>query len=188
MTPLRWAGALLLLAGSVAAPLNLLHAEFYGGNEVARVPLQRSGPSTTVQSYAPLIVSLRPEQSPVAILLEAEYVYQQGSGPVENRYLTHLILGSSIAAQSSMTLAASGQNSEPRLTTMTLLRTKVAAPGLYSILLSEAAVPAIALQRATLVVRANMRRADIINVLAGFALMMMGAVTLFATGRSRRPR
>ncbi len=188
MTPLRWAGALLLLAGSVAAPLNLLHAEFFGGNEIARVPLLRSGPATTAQSYAPLIVNLKPEQSPVAVLLEAEYVYQQGSGPVENRYLTHLILGSSITAQSNMTLAASGQNSEPRLATLTLLRSKLEAPGLYSILLSEAAPPAIALQRATLVVRANMRRADIINVLAGFALMMMGTVTLFATGPSRRRR
>ena len=71
------------------------------------------------------------------------------------------------------------------MATLTLLRAKINAPGLYSVLLSEAMAPGIALTRVTLTVSANARRADMVNVLAGFAFMLIGAVTLFATGKRR---
>ena len=82
-------------------------------------------------------------------------------------------------------MAAAGAASEPRRVTLTMLRARSNTPGLYSVLLSEAVAPCIALTGATLTVSANARRADMVNVLAGFALMLIGAVTLFATGKRR---
>ena len=195
MKALRWAGALFLVAGIAAAPLNLLHAHFFSGAEIARVPLPLSsttsgansspGKPRAPQVYPPLIINLDPAQSPVVVLLEAAYVLGQGSSGASNRYTTHLISGSSIAAKSDAILEASGTASEPRMATLTLLRTKINAPGLYSVLLSEAVAPGITLTSVTLTVSANARRADIVNVLAGFAFMLIGAVTLFATGKRR---
>ena len=195
MKALRWAGALFLVAGIAAAPLNLLHAHFFSGAEIARVPLPLSsttsgansspGKPRAPQVYPPLIINLDPAQSPVVVLLEAAYVLGQGSSGASNRYTTHLISGSSITAKGDAVLEASGTASEPRMTTLTLLRAKINAPGLYSVLLSEAVAPGITLTSVTLTVSANARRADIVNVLAGFAFMLIGAVTLFATGKRR---
>ena len=191
MKALRWAGALFLAAGIAAAPLNVLHAHFFSGAEIARVPLplasakSSAGTPQAPQVYPPLIISLNPAQSPVVVLLEAAYVFNQESPGVSNRYTTHLISGSNIAAQSDAVLAASGTVSEPRLATLTLLRARINTPGLYSVLLSEAVPPGIVLTSAALTVRANARRADIVNVLAGFAFMLIGVVTLFATGKRR---
>lgn len=195
MKALRWAGALFLVAGIAAAPLNLLHAHFFSGAEIARAPLPnaptaasaKSNPGTPLvpQVYPPLIINLDPAQSPVVVFLEAAYVLGQGSHGASNRYTTHLISGSSIAAKGDAVLEASGTVSEPHLATVTLLRTKINTPGLYSVLLSEAVTPGIALTGATLTVSANARRADMVNVLAGFAFMLIGAVTLFATGKRR---
>ena len=195
MKALRWAGALFLVAGIAAAPLNLLHAHFFSGAEIARVPLPLSsttsgansspGKPRAPQVYPPLIINLDPAQSPVVVLLEAAYVLGQGSPGTSNRYTTHLISGSSITAKGDAVLEASGTASEPRMTTLTLLRAKINAPGLYSVLLSEAVAPGIALTSVTLTVSANARRADMVNVLAGFAFMLIGAVTLFATGKRR---
>ena len=195
MKALRWAGAVFLLAGIAAAPLNLLHAHFFSGAQIARVPLPLASTATGANSnpgtppapqvYPPLIINLDPAQSPVVVLLEAAYVFNQSSSGVSNRYTTHLISGSNIAAKGNAVLAASGTVSEPRMATLTLLRAKINTPGLYSVLLSEAVAPGIALTGATLTVSANARRADMVNVLAGFAFMLIGAVTLFATGKRR---
>lgn len=185
MKPLRWAAGLFLLAGFVAAPLNLLHAQFFSGAEIARVPLQRNGPMDTPQVYPPLIINLDPAQSPLVVSLEAVYVVNPKSPSAINRYTTRLISGSNIAAQSDSILTSSGTVSEPRLAATTLLRTKINTPGLYSVLASEAAAPGITFTQAALTVRANARRADIVNVLTGIAFMLIGAVTLFATGKRR---
>ncbi len=183
MSPLRWAGVAFLIAGAAAAPLNLLHARLFSGAELARVPLARSGPVGTPQSYPPLIVSLKPEQSPVAVFLEAEFTPPAGNAQAGNRYVTHLINANQIAAKADTALhAGSGAT---RTESLAVLRSKINGAGLYTVLLSESAAPAFALGKATLTVRANTRRADMINVLAGFALMMIGAVTLFATGKRR---
>lgn len=185
MKPLRWAAWLFLLAGFVAAPLNLLQAHFFSGAEIARVPLQRKGALDAPQVYSPLIINLDPAQSPVVVSLEAVYVLNQNASGASNRYTTRLISGSNIAAQSDSTLTSSGTVSEPRLAATTLLRTKINTPGLYSVLASEAAAPGITFTQAALTVRANARRADIVNVLTGIAFMLIGAVTLFATGKRR---
>ena len=118
MKALRWAGALFLAAGIAAAPLNLLHAHFFSGAEIARVPLPLASAATGAknsagtpqapQVYPPLIINLNPAQSPVVVLLEAAYVFSQASLGVSNRYTTHLISGSNIAAQGDTVLAASG--------------------------------------------------------------------------------
>ena len=139
MKALRWAGALFLVAGIAAAPLNLLHAHFFSGAEIARVPLPLSsttsgansspGKPRAPQVYPPLIINLDPAQSPVVVLLEAAYVLGQGSPGASNRYTTHLISGSSIAAKGDAVLEASGTASEPRMTSLTLLRAKINAPG-----------------------------------------------------------
>ncbi len=180
---------LFLLAGLAAAPLNLLHAQFFSGVEIARVPLQRTGAMDTAQVYPPLLINFDPAQSPVVVSLEAAYVFNQNAASSTNRYTTRLISGPNIAAQSdaalTTALTTSGTVSELRLATITLLRTKINTPGMYSVLTSEAAAPGIALNQATLTVRANARRADMINVLAGSAFMLIGAVTLFATGKRR---
>lgn len=188
MNALRIAGALFLATGMAAAPLNLLHAEFFSGGEITRVPLQRQGSATAPQSYAPLIINLTPAQSPVMVFLESAFIYNQGDGAVMNRYTTHLISGASIAAKGDAVLATSGKSSEPRLAKTTLLRARIDTAGVYSVLVSEAVAPGIVLTQATLSVRANTRRADIINVLAGIAFMLIGAVTLFATGKRRQPK
>ena len=189
MKALRWAGALFLAAGFAAAPLNLLHAEFFSGAEIARVPLIRPASVTAgnhaPQSYPPLILNLAPAQSPVVFLLETAYVINPGATNLSNRYTTHLISGAQIAAKGDAALSAAGTSSEPQLASLTLLRAKINAAGVYSVLVSEAAAPGIVLPNATLIVRANARRADIVNVLAGLAFMLIGAVTLFATGKRR---
>ena len=183
MTLLRWAAVGFLLAGATAAPLNILHARLFSGAELARVPLVR-GSGTSAQSFSPLILSLKPEQSPVAVTLEAEYSTNTNA-PAANRYLTHLISGSEIAAKAETVLNGSAGDAAPRVQNHPLLHTKINTPGVYSILVSEAAVPAFALGKATLTVRANTRRADVINVLAGIAFMLIGTVTLFATSKRR---
>ena len=195
MKALRWAGAVFLAAGIAAAPLNLLHAHFFSGAEIARVPLPlastasgaKSNPGTlpAPQVYPPLIINLDPAQSPVVVVLEASYVFNRASAATSNRYTTHLISGSNIVAKGDAVLTPSGTLSEPHLAAVTLLRAKINTPGLYSVLLSEAVTPGIALIGATMTVSANARRADIVNVLAGFAFMLIGAVTLFATGKRR---
>ena len=186
MKALRWAGALFLIAGIAAAPLNLLHAHFFSGAQIARVPLQRIGPVTAPQSYAPLIINLTPAQNPVVFSLEAEYFYNTENLGLTNRYAAHLISGSSIAAKADAALAHPGKAGGPQqLTTLTLLRAKINTPGVYSVLVSETAPPGIVLTNATLTVGANARRTDIVNVLAGFAFMLIGVVTLFATGKRR---
>ena len=189
MTPLRWAAVAFLVAGAAAAPLNLLHAQLFSGAEIARVPLTRaaevrSGAANAPQAYPPLILSLKPEQSPVAVFLEAEFAAKAAQGKPVNRYLTHLISGSDIAAKADAVLSAGGDDTS-RNATLDLLRTKINTAGLYTVLLSESAAPAFALSKATLTVRANTRRADVVNVLAGIAFMLIGAVTLFATGKRR---
>lgn len=187
MSPFRWVGVGFVIAGAAAAPLNLLHARLFSGAELARVPLVRSGAANMPQSYPPLILSLKPEQSPVAVFLEAEFA-PGGDATGTNRYLTHLIYTNQIAAKANALLPVGG--STPRAETIALLRTKINTAGIYSVLLSETAAPSFALTKATLTVRANTRQADIVNVLAGFAFMLMGAVTLFATGKRRigRPK
>jgi hypothetical protein len=183
LSPLRWAGVAFLVAGAAAAPLNLLHAQWFSGAELARVPLVRSGPTGTPQSYPSLIINLKPEQSPVAVILEAEIAPPSGNVEAANRYLTHLINGNQIAAKAETVLRAG--SGTPHAESLAVLRSKINSAGLYTVLLSEATAPAIAFTKATLSVRANTRRADMINVLAGFALMMIGTVTLFATGKRR---
>ena len=74
MKVLRWAGVLFLLAGLAAAPLNLLHAKFFSGTEIARVPWQRTGAANPPQTYPPLLITLAPAQSPVVVSLEAAYI------------------------------------------------------------------------------------------------------------------
>ena len=184
MSPLRWAGAAFLVAGAAAAPLNLLHAQLFSGAELARVPLVRSGtPAGAPQSYAPLIINLKPEQSPVAVFLEAEFAPPAGNAQAGNRYVTHLIHANQIAAKAETALTAGSDT--PRTETLAVLRSKINTAGLYTVLFSESAAPGFTVRKAVLTVRANTRRADMINVLAGFALMMIGAVTLFATGKRR---
>lgn len=191
MTALRWAAAGFLAAGAAAAPLNLLHAHFFSGTELARVPLTRGGTAGVPRAYAPLIITLRPEQSPVSVFLEAEFAAQpeapQGADAARsaNRYVTHLISGSTIAAKADAVLPAGTGRTAPRTDTVTLLRTPINTAGLYTVLVSESATPAALPSQATLTVRANMRRADAVNVLAGIAFMLIGAVTLFATGTRR---
>lgn len=195
MTALRWAAVLFLVAGAAAAPLNLLHAHFFSGAELARVPLMRSGPAGVAQAYAPLIITLRPEQSPVAVFLETEFTAKPGAKPdaapgadaakAANRYVTHLISGNTIAAKADAVLPAGAVSAAARADTVTLLRTNINTAGLYTVLVSESAAPAALPSKATLTVRANTRRADAINVLAGIAFMLIGAVTLFATGKRR---
>lgn len=199
MTALRWAAAGFLAAGAAAAPLNLLHAHFFSGAELVRVPLTRSGAAGAPQAYAPLIITLRPEQSPVAVILEAEFTATpdaaQGADAANtanraanhsaNRYITHLISGNAIAAQSEAVLPAGAGSAAARADTVTLLRTNINTAGLYTVLVSESATPAALPSKATLTVRANTRRADAVNVLAGIAFMLIGAVTLFATGKRR---
>ena len=183
MTLLRWAAVGFLLAGAAAAPLNILHAKLISGAELARVPLVR-GSETLAQSFPPLILSLKPEQSPLAVTLEAEYP-SNTSTTAANRYLTHLISGSEIAAKAETVLNGAASDAAPNVRSHPLLHTKVNRPGVYSILVSEASVPAIALGKATLTVRAKTRRADVVNVLAGIAFMLIGTVTLFATSKRR---
>jgi hypothetical protein len=191
LKPLRWAAVLFLLAGLAAAPLNLLHAHFFSGAEIARVPLQRQGTISAPQAYPPLIINLDPAQSPLVVSIEATYAPNPIASDASNRYTTRLISGSNIAAQSEAALAASatptksGTAVEPQRVTTTLLRTKINTPGLYSVLASEAAAPGIVFTQAALTVRANARRADAVNVLAGIAFILIGAVTLFATGKRR---
>ena len=185
MTALRWAAVGFLLAGIAAAPFNLLHAHFFSGAELARVPLTRLGTTAAPQAYAPLIISLAPVQSPVAIFLETEFNPKPDAGQAANRYVTHLISGSDIAAKSDAVLPVARTDAAPRTDTVTLLRTKINSAGLYTVLVSESATPAAALTRATLTVRANTRRADAVNVLAGIAFMLIGSVTLFATAKRR---
>ncbi len=187
MSPLRWAGLAFLIAGAVAAPLNVLHARLFSGAELARVPLVRAGAADTPQSYPPLIISLIPEQSPVAVSIEGEFSSPAGNALVANRYVAYLIKANQIAAKAEAALAAG--SSTLRTDTLTVLRTKINTAGLYTVLLSESAPPAFAVSKTFLTVRANTRRADMINVLAGVAMMLIGAVTLFATGqrRLRRP-
>lgn len=184
MTLLRWAAAGFLLAGAAAAPLNILHAKLFSGAEIARVPLVR-GAGTAAQSFAPLILSLKPEQSPVAFTLEVEYSANNTGAPAANRYLTHLISGSEIAAKAETVLSGAAGDAALRVQNHPLLHTKINTAGVYSVLVSEAAAPAFALGKATLAVRANTRRADVVNVLAGIAFMLIGAVTLFATSKRR---
>ncbi len=183
MTLLRWAAVGFLLAGAAAAPLNILHATLFSGAELARVPLVRDS-GMSAQSFPPLILSLKPEHSPVAVTLEAEYSTTT-STPAANRYLTHLISGSEIAAKAETVLNGAPGDAAPRAQNHPLLRTKINTPGVYSVLVSEASVPAFALGKATLTVRANTRRADVVNVLAGIAFMLIGSVTLFATSKRR---
>ena len=191
MTALRWAAVVFLVAGAAAAPLNLLHAQFFSGAELARVPLSRSGAVTVAQAYAPLIITLRPEQSPVAVFLEAELAAKPDAAPgadaakAANRYVTHLISGNSIAAKADAVLPVGAGSTAARADTVTLLRTSINTAGLYTVLVSESAAPAAVPSKATLSVRANTRRADAVNVLAGIAFMLIGAVTLFATGKRR---
>ena len=192
MRALRWTGVLFLLAGLAAAPLNLLHAKFFSGTEIARVPLLRVGAAASPQTYPPLLINLAPEQSPVVVSLEATYGVSptaadtgNRAGGASNRYTTRLISGSTIAAQSDATLTASGTTGEARLVTITLLQTKINTAGVYTVLANEAVAPGITLTQATLTVRANARRADIVNILAGIAFMLIGVVTLFATGKRR---
>lgn len=183
MTLLRWAAVGFLLAGATAAPLNILHAKLFSGAELARVPLVR-GPGNVAQSFPPLILSLKPAQSPVAFTLEAEFSGGAG-GSATNRYLTHLISGSAIAAKAETVLNGAAGEAATRVQNHALLHTKINTPGVYSVLVSEAAAPGFALGKATLTVRANTRRADVVNVLAGIAFMLIGAVTLFATSKRR---
>ncbi len=183
MTLLRWAAVGFLLAGAAAAPLNILHAKLFSGAELARVPLVR-GPGSAPQSYPPLILSLKPEQSPVAFTLEAEFSASAGA-PAANRYLTHLISGSEIAAKAETLFNGTASDTATRVQSHPLLHSKINSPGVYSVLVSEAAAPAFALTKAALTVRANTRRADVVNVLAGIAFMLIGAVTLFATSKRR---
>ncbi len=198
MTALRWAAGMFLVAGAAAAPLNLLHAHFFSGAELARVPLTRSGLASVAQAYAPLIITLRPEQSPVAVFLETEFAAQPGAKPdaapgmqgadaakSANRYVTHLISGNTIAAKADAVLPAGAGSAAARADSVTLLRTNINTAGLYTVLVSESATPAALPSKTTLTVRANTRRADAVNVLAGIAFMLIGAVTLFATGKRR---
>ena len=193
MTALRWAAAAFLLAGVAAAPLNLLHARWFSGAELARVPLVRplvvpADAAPSAQAYPPLILSLKPEQSPVAIFLESQPAAGTNAGGQSNRYRTHLISGSQIAAKAEALLNAPGSASTGPVQTLAplpLLYTRINTPGVYTVLVSEASAPAFALASATLTVRANTRRADIVNVLAGIAFMLIGAVTLFATSKRR---
>ena len=183
MTLLRWAAVGFLLAGAAAAPLNILHAKLFSGAELARVPLVR-GLGNAAQSYPPLILNLKPEQSPVAIALEARLSNSAGA-PATNRYLTHLISGSEIAAKAETALIGAAGDAPASSPSHPLLYPKINTAGVYSVLLSEAAAPALVLTNATLTVRANTRRADVVNVLAGIAFMLIGAVTLFATSKRR---
>lgn len=183
MTLLRWAAVGFVLAGAAAAPLNILHATLFSGAELARVPLVR-GPGHAAQSYPPLILSLKPEQSPVAFALDTEFSGSAGA-PATNRYLTHLISGSEIAAKAETVLSGTASDAATRVQSHPLLYTRINTAGVYSVLVSEASAPAIALTKATLTVRANTRRADVVNVLAGIAFMLIGAVTLFATSKRR---
>lgn len=175
--------ALALIAlGLLLGPAYWIHAKFYTGSEAALVDLKplptEPGKARTWQSEA---VALDAAMAPAGLILVAQGHFSPNMDegrPPSDRYSATLSRDGTAAQPLTFSLGVKHvSDSNPAFREHLLLMQKV-QPGAYTLSVSQAAEPAIEIDRMQLQVRKNLSEPNPDLVMAGIGLIIAGLLVL----------
>lgn len=172
----------LIVCGLVLGPAYWIHAKFYTGSEAALITLEaapvKPAQARTWQS-APF--RLAPEMAPVGLILVAEGHFSPNmdeNRPPRDQYSATLSHDGVAAQPLAFSLGVKYvSDSNPSFREHLLLMQKAQA-GEYAITISQAAEPAIEIDRMQLQVRQQLKEPDPDVVMAGIGLIVLGLLVL----------
>lgn len=172
----------LIVCGLLLGPAYWVRAKFYTGSEAALVDLKPAaaepGKARVWQSEA---VTLDEAMAPVGLILLAQGHFSPNmdeSRPPSDRYSATLSRDGAAAQPLSFSLGVKHvSDSNPALREHLLLMQKVPA-GRYSLSVSQAAEPAIVIDRMQLQVRQHLSEPNPDVVMAGIGLIVAGLLIL----------
>lgn len=167
----------LIAIGLLLGPGYFLYARYLTGTAVGSYPLGVAAP------FQPVALALRPEMSPVRLILRlsAEHGPSYTGTPApapRNRYRAVVTRAGEVIAQADFTLVSNTIESSFQEFGEVLATFEVAAAAEYRVALESAAEPQMRVTAASLEVRRNVQDPDLRVVWAGVALLGVALVGL----------
>lgn len=172
----------LIVCGLVLAPVYWIHARFYTGSDAALLTLEADAARPAqARTWRSAPFTLAPEMAPVGLILVAQGHFSPNmdeSRPPRDAYSATLSHDGVAGQPITFSLGVkSVSDSNPAFREHLLLMNKVQA-GEYAITVSQAAEPAIAIDRMQLQVRQHLKEPDPNVVMAGIGLVVLGILVL----------
>ncbi len=173
---------LLLIAGLALAPAYWIYSKFYTGSEAAVIALKANPAApATLRTWQSEPFTLSAEMAPVGLILIAQGHFSPNmdeNRPPKDTYSATLSREGTAATPLTFSMGVKHvSDSNPAFREHLLLMQKV-QPGAYTLNISQAAEPAIEIDRMELQVRQHLQEPDPDIVMAGIGLLVLGILGL----------